>query len=1666
MKKISLVLLSAAAFLLGGTVWAGGEKVSDMVEASALLEEVPDGDEPRESDCGIKTIPYMEDFSAEHWIDDTTLQCWTIVNNNKDNKTWTKDASNGVDKSVCAKYPYASASAADDYLISPRIEINKAASLSFKVKVSSASNEEKYSVLVSTTGVDIADFTTLKEEETINNTEFKTVSVDLSSFIGNQIYIAIKASSDKNKYNLLVDDFMVVSCAAPTGIAAERASAADYEITWNTAAAQTEFSYKKTSEEAFTKVFLTENKYTLSVWDDNTSYTVRLRAVCSEGDTSLYSDAFSFTTGYGCEAPSGMAVSRKDNGYELSWMNFAEKTLVYYKKSDAADYASVETSGQSYLFTDLDAGVLYSVKLRSLCGAADTSLYSADYSFTTECGMATIPYLETFEENHWITNKALLCWTIIDANNDNTTWERNTNNGVNGGGCVRYGYSMSNDANDYLVSPQINLDRNAALSFKIKTGSGNEKYSVLLSRTGKEVADFTEVLQAESEVSISAYETVNIDLSAYKGEKVYVAIKVSSVKNMWNVCIDDFMVVSCGAPTDVAMTEIKETSAKVDFVTPASDYVVAYKKVAENTWIEQNASTKPVELTNLDPGYAYEVKVKALCSADDESLFSDAVTFTTPCFAFDFPLIEDFSAPTIPLCWDSTQWQGYKGAWYIYKRFDGNYLEFEGGNNSWGKISTPDVDLTEVVDLERLELAMTYRFNNYDTKGERMWISYSTDKGITWDTIRELDKNNTMEELHIKLGEYVQGASTIRMRLEAIGKNSSGFSIQVYGFKIRLEPICFPPTNLRIEDEILYNEARLVWTAPDSSNDGAVKAYNVVYKDVESDASQNEQATDTAITLNGLTQHTQYEARVSAVCQTESSEEVKIAWETPYSCLKVDALRLNALLPTQASLSWQSKHASFEIQYKEDTATEWNKVEDITEKTCTLQNLRPSAAYTVKVRAICGSDDASLWDSISFVTPHGIVALPYSENFENTKDSLPAYWQYSRLSGTAEGMQWVIKTDKVKEGLQSLAYNSNQISRGNAALMSTPLLDFSYDAFYTVDFWVRRNTSYASSNDRLKLFLSSSRTDTVDARLITTICRHSDKEPVESDKAADEWYHYSYELNDVEGYKYLVFCGISEYGDWIYIDDFKVDALYETNLGVVKVEPIVPRANLGEESVAFSLNNTGLDDFSGSVNFCFSVDGKDTVRETVSFAEESLAPETEFDYTFAAKADFSEVGEHELSVWVEAEGDPVFDNAASIKVLHYAPVSLPYITFFCDSIEQEEYIHTMNLNQDSLSWSRESDSGMYLAPNADLAANDIFFTPGVQMPAGLYEIEVAYGTATEGKTESMRLDLTEGFDIVGGVEVATMNTITQTNTSSVYELHLEEAGIYMLRFTARSDKDQGGLNVSALKIVNTLAYVELSESICQGDTYPLGENDLTEAGVYTDTLRHADATDTIITLTLAVNPVYGFSLDTAICEGQRVEFGGRSHTESGDFKMEYKTVSGCDSIYSLKLTVNPKAVAPVIEGKQDEGRRQWTLTAVSAEPRIQWYVDNAEIADANELVYVAVEEGVYHAVAENDCGKSGESNKIEVKYVANEGADMAKAPAVYPNPARETVYLKASEPIERVVIYAANGKTVKRIAGRHTEKLSLSVRDVKAGIYVMQITLASGVYNYKLVVNE
>ena len=81
---------------------------------------------------------------------------------------------------------------------------------------------------------------------------------------------------------------------------------------------------------------------------------------------------------------------------------------------------------------------------------------------------------------------------------------------------------------------------------------------------------------------------------------------------------------------------------------------------------------------------------------------------------------------------------------------------------------------------------------------------------------------------------------------------------------------------------------------------------------------------------------------------------------------------------------------------------------------------------------------------------------------------------------------------------------------------------------------------------------------------------------------------------------------------------------------------------------------------------------------------------------------------------------------------------------------------------------------------------------------------------------------------------------------------------------------------------------------------------LTETGVYYDSLQTAAGCDSVYTLTLTVNPSYHIGETMTICASEApYNWHGQSLTATGVYYDSLQTVVGCDSIYTLSLTVNP-----------------------------------------------------------------------------------------------------------------------------------------------------------------
>lgn len=97
-----------------------------------------------------------------------------------------------------------------------------------------------------------------------------------------------------------------------------------------------------------------------------------------------------------------------------------------------------------------------------------------------------------------------------------------------------------------------------------------------------------------------------------------------------------------------------------------------------------------------------------------------------------------------------------------------------------------------------------------------------------------------------------------------------------------------------------------------------------------------------------------------------------------------------------------------------------------------------------------------------------------------------------------------------------------------------------------------------------------------------------------------------------------------------------------------------------------------------------------------------------------------------------------------------------------------------------------------------------------------------------------------------------------------------------------------------------------SISICDGESYSIGNSTYTQTGMYVDTLRDSDGCDTAVYITdLTVHPLFEENQITDICQGDTYSVGNSTYSETGTYVDNLQSIEGCDSTINLDLTVHP-----------------------------------------------------------------------------------------------------------------------------------------------------------------
>ena len=160
--------------------------------------------------------------------------------------------------------------------------------------------------------------------------------------------------------------------------------------------------------------------------------------------------------------------------------------------------------------------------------------------------------------------------------------------------------------------------------------------------------------------------------------------------------------------------------------------------------------------------------------------------------------------------------------------------------------------------------------------------------------------------------------------------------------------------------------------------------------------------------------------------------------------------------------------------------------------------------------------------------------------------------------------------------------------------------------------------------------------------------------------------------------------------------------------------------------------------------------------------------------------------------------------------------------------------------------------------------------------------------------------------------------------------------------------------------------VNNTASICQGQSYrlPWGGT-ATTAGVYSHTYSTVKGCDSVVNITLTVNPVYTVNNTASICQGQSytLPWGGTA-TTAGVYSHTYSTVKGCDSVVNINVTVNTNLPVSVsVISVPFEGQNIVTCSNVAVtflalptnggnNPLYQWMKNGFSVYGANSPFYI------------------------------------------------------------------------------------------------------------------
>ena len=518
---------AAGSFLWGtsfndyGQTWA----------VTAMIKGIFGNGTPDPDPCIIASFPYSENFN------DTTANCWSVMDANADGTTWSlMDVTYGYNNSICIGIQYAVN--ADDWLMAPPMSTSGNYTVSWKARIRSTTYPETYQVL----WYDGTDTTQLFQE-TLTSTTYVDRSTSFSVPANTTGRIVFRYISN-DMYYLYLDNIVIAEASVPTQYTI---TATSNNNAWGTVSGGGTYNAGATA----TLTATAASGYHFVQWQDGN--TANPRTITVSGNAT-------YTATFAQDVVTYTITATSNNN---AWGTVSGGGT--YNAGATATLTATAASG--YHFVQWQDGNTSNPRTVTV---SSNATYTATFEADNNCpAISSFPYSESFDVSP-------ACWTIVDANNDASSWSNIsyiTGNSdtvfPHSGSSMMASFSWNGsamNANEYLISPQFVLPagQNITLSwwFRVNASYPQDKLAVRLSTSGNSVANFTVTLVDITPTSTNGSWTQHtIDLSAYAGQSIYLAFYHHDSYDMNYILVDDVQITTATPPTQYTITAVSNNNA-------------------------------------------------------------------------------------------------------------------------------------------------------------------------------------------------------------------------------------------------------------------------------------------------------------------------------------------------------------------------------------------------------------------------------------------------------------------------------------------------------------------------------------------------------------------------------------------------------------------------------------------------------------------------------------------------------------------------------------------------------------------------------------------------------------------------------------------------------------------------------------------------------------------------------------------------------------------------------------------------------------------------------------------------------------------------------------------------------------------------------------------------